>query len=78
MAAPLVGVLMGSASDWPTMKAAVAVLERFEVAHEAKVISAHRMPDETFAYAESAAGRGMRAIIAGAGGAAAMPGVLAA
>ena len=75
---PIVGVLMGSASDWPTMKAAVAVLERFEVAHEAKVISAHRMPDETFAYAEAAAGRGLRAIIAGAGGAAALPGVLAA
>jgi 5-(carboxyamino)imidazole ribonucleotide mutase len=75
---PLVGVLMGSASDWPTMKAAVAVLERFGVAHEAKVISAHRMPDETSAYAESAADRGLRAIIAGAGGAAALPGVLAA
>ena len=69
---------MGSASDWPTMQAAVAVLERFDVAHEAKVISAHRMPDETFAYAEAAAGRGLRAIIAGAGGAAALPGVLAA
>jgi 5-(carboxyamino)imidazole ribonucleotide mutase len=78
MTTPLVGVLMGSASDWPTMRAAVAVLERFEVPHEAKVISAHRMPDETFAYAEGAAGRGMRAIIAGAGGAAALPGVLAA
>jgi 5-(carboxyamino)imidazole ribonucleotide mutase len=75
---PLVGVLMGSASDWPTMEAAVAVLERFGVAHEAKVISAHRMPEETFAYAEAAGGRGLRAIIAGAGGAAALPGVLAA
>ena len=74
MSDPIVGVLMGSASDWPTMKAAVAVLERFDVPHEAKVISAHRMPDETFAYAEAAAGRGLRAIIAGAGGAAALPG----
>ena len=78
MSAPVVGVLMGSASDWPTMQAAVSVLQRFDVAHEAKVISAHRMPDETFAYAEAAAGRGLRAIIAGAGGAAALPGVLAA
>jgi 5-(carboxyamino)imidazole ribonucleotide mutase len=75
---PVVGVLMGSASDWPTMQAAVAVLQRFDVAHEAKVISAHRMPDETFAYADAAVGRGLRAIIAGAGGAAALPGVLAA
>jgi 5-(carboxyamino)imidazole ribonucleotide mutase len=74
----LVGVLMGSASDWPTMKSAVELLERFDVPHEAKVISAHRMPDETLAYAESAADRGLRAIIAGAGGAAALPGVLAA
>jgi 5-(carboxyamino)imidazole ribonucleotide mutase len=78
MSAPVVGVLMGSASDWPTMQAAVAVLERFGIAHEARVISAHRMPDETFAFAEEAAGRGLRAIIAGAGGAAALPGVLAA
>jgi 5-(carboxyamino)imidazole ribonucleotide mutase len=69
---------MGSASDWPTMKSAVELLERFDVPHEAKVISAHRMPDETLAYAESAADRGLRAIIAGAGGAAALPGVLAA
>jgi 5-(carboxyamino)imidazole ribonucleotide mutase len=75
---PVVGVVMGSASDWPTMQAAVTVLQRFDVAHEAKVISAHRMPDETFAYAEAAVGRGLRAIIAGAGGAAALPGVLAA
>jgi 5-(carboxyamino)imidazole ribonucleotide mutase len=75
---PLVGVLMGSATDWPTMKSAVELLQRFDVSHEAKVISAHRMPDETLAYAESAADRGLRAIIAGAGGAAALPGVLAA
>ncbi len=78
MAAPIVGVVMGSASDWSTMQAAVAVLERFGVAHEARVVSAHRMPDEMFAYAEDAAGRGLRAIIAGAGGAAHLPGMLAA
>ena len=75
---PRVGVVMGSASDWSTMQAAVAVLERFDVAHEARVVSAHRMPDEMFAYAESARDRGLRAIIAGAGGAAHLPGMLAA
>ena len=75
---PSVAVLMGSASDWSTMQAAVAVLERFGVPHEAKVVSAHRMPDEMFAYAEQAGGRGLRAIIAGAGGAAHLPGMLAA
>jgi 5-(carboxyamino)imidazole ribonucleotide mutase len=75
---PLVAVLMGSASDWSTMRAAVDVLERFEVAHEAQVVSAHRMPDEMFAYAEAARERGIRAIIAGAGGAAHLPGMLAA
>jgi 5-(carboxyamino)imidazole ribonucleotide mutase len=76
--APLVGVVMGSASDWATMAPAVAVLERFGVAYEARVVSAHRMPDEMFAYAESAAPRGLRAIIAGAGGAAHLPGMLSA
>jgi len=75
---PLVGVVMGSASDWPTMEHAVSTLTEFGVAHEALVISAHRMPDEMFAYAESAHGRGLRAIIAGAGGAAHLPGMLAA
>jgi 5-(carboxyamino)imidazole ribonucleotide mutase len=69
---------MGSTSDWPTMERAVAVLDEFGVAHEARVVSAHRMPDEMFAYAEAAAGRGLRAIIAGAGGAAHLPGMLAA
>ena len=69
---------MGSSSDWPTMSKAVEVLEHFGVAHEARVVSAHRMPDEMFAYAEAAAGRGLRAIIAGAGGAAHLPGMLAA
>jgi 5-(carboxyamino)imidazole ribonucleotide mutase len=78
MADPLVGVVMGSASDWSTMQAAVAVLERFDVPHEALVVSAHRMPDEMFTYAEQAAARGLRAIIAGAGGAAHLPGMLAA
>lgn len=69
---------MGSASDWPTMVSAVDVLGSFGIAHEARVVSAHRMPDEMFAYAESASGRGLRAIIAGAGGAAHLPGMLAA
>ena len=69
---------MGSASDWPTMQKAVDVLERFGVSHEATVVSAHRMPDEMFEFAENAAGRGLRAIIAGAGGAAHLPGMLAA
>ncbi len=78
MSPPRVAVVMGSASDWSTMGAAVAVLEQFRVAHEARVISAHRMPDEMFAFAEAAAERGLRAIIAGAGGAAHLPGMLAA
>jgi 5-(carboxyamino)imidazole ribonucleotide mutase len=75
---PLVGVVMGSASDWATMSRAVEVLAHFGVAHEARVVSAHRMPDEMFAYAEEAASRGLRAIIAGAGGAAHLPGMLSA
>ena len=75
---PVVAVVMGSASDWPTMSKAVEVLAEFGVAHEAQVLSAHRMPDEMFAFAEAAAGRGLRAIIAGAGGAAHLPGMLAA
>ncbi|MGH1492663.1 MAG: 5-(carboxyamino)imidazole ribonucleotide mutase [Acidimicrobiales bacterium] len=69
---------MGSSSDWPTMVKAVEILTDFGVGHEAKVVSAHRMPDDMFAYAEAAAGRGLRAIIAGAGGAAHLPGMLAA
>ena len=75
---PLVAVVMGSSSDWATMCLAVDVLERFGVDHEARVVSAHRMPDEMFAFAESAGERGLRAIIAGAGGAAHLPGMLAA
>jgi len=77
-AKPLVGVVMGSSSDWDVMRHAVEMLEQFGVAHEAQVISAHRMPDEMFAYAESARARGLRAIIAGAGGAAHLPGMIAA
>jgi 5-(carboxyamino)imidazole ribonucleotide mutase len=75
---PVIGVVMGSNSDWDVMRHAVAVLKEFGIAHEAKVVSAHRMPDEMFAYAESARSRGLRAIIAGAGGAAHLPGMLAA
>jgi 5-(carboxyamino)imidazole ribonucleotide mutase len=75
---PLVGVLMGSASDWPTLQQAAAILAEFGVPHECKVVSAHRMPDEMFAYAASARERGLAAIIAGAGGAAHLPGMLAA
>ncbi|WP_019141779.1 5-(carboxyamino)imidazole ribonucleotide mutase [Noviherbaspirillum massiliense] len=75
---PLVGVVMGSSSDWEVMQHAVAMLKDFGVPYEAKVISAHRMPDQMFAYAESARQRGLRAIIAGAGGAAHLPGMLAA
>jgi 5-(carboxyamino)imidazole ribonucleotide mutase len=76
--APVVGVVMGSSSDWETMQHAVQILQQFGVAHEARVVSAHRMPDELFAYAETASGRGLQAIIAGAGGAAHLPGMLAA
>jgi 5-(carboxyamino)imidazole ribonucleotide mutase len=73
-----VGVVMGSSSDWDTMQHAVAILQEFGVAHEARVLSAHRMPDDMFAYAEGATARGLKAIIAGAGGAAHLPGMLAA
>ena len=69
---------MGSNSDWDTMQHAVAILQDFGIAHEARVVSAHRMPDDMFAYAEAAASRGLQAIIAGAGGAAHLPGMLAA
>jgi 5-(carboxyamino)imidazole ribonucleotide mutase len=73
-----VGVVMGSTSDWATMSAAVEVLDELGVPHETGVVSAHRTPDLLFEYAEGAAGRGLRAIIAGAGGAAHLPGMLAA
>ena len=77
-ASPVVGVVMGSASDWETMKAAADILAEFAISFEAQVVSAHRMPDEMFAYAAAAAARGLQAIIAGAGGAAHLPGMLAA
>ena len=77
-AQPKVGVLMGSASDWPTLQHAATILAEFDVPHECKVVSAHRMPDEMFEYAQSARERGLVAIIAGAGGAAHLPGMLAA
>jgi 5-(carboxyamino)imidazole ribonucleotide mutase len=76
--APRVGVVMGSNSDWDTLRAATALLEQFGVPFEARVVSAHRTPDLLFAYAEQARERGLRAIIAGAGGAAHLPGMLAA
>jgi len=73
-----VGVVMGSNSDWDTMQHAAQILQEFGIPFETRVVSAHRMPDDMFAYAESAQGRGLRAIIAGAGGAAHLPGMLAA
>ncbi|HEX2497722.1 MAG TPA: 5-(carboxyamino)imidazole ribonucleotide mutase [Actinomycetes bacterium] len=78
MAEPLVGVVMGSDSDWPVMRAAAEALAEFDVPYEADVVSAHRMPREMLDYAETAAGRGLRVLIAGAGGAAHLPGMLAA
>ena len=75
---PRGGVVMGSSSDWDTMQHAVQILTHFGVAHEARVVSAHRMPDDLFAYAEQASPRGLQAIIAGAGGAAHLPGMMAA
>jgi 5-(carboxyamino)imidazole ribonucleotide mutase len=74
----MVGVVMGSSSDWETMQSATQILTEFGIAFEARVVSAHRMPDDLFAYAESAVPRGLKAIIAGAGGAAHLPGMLAA
>jgi 5-(carboxyamino)imidazole ribonucleotide mutase len=76
--APRVGIVMGSDSDWPVMKGAAEALEEFGVAHEADVVSAHRMPEEMLAYGREAASRGLSVIIAGAGGAAHLPGMLAA
>ena len=74
---PLVGVVMGSSSDWDVMQHAVSILKEFGIAHEAQVLSAHRMPDQMFDYAKAARERGLRAIIAGAGGAAHLPGMIA-
>ena len=76
--APLIGIVMGSDSDWPTMQAAAVMLKEFGVPFEARVVSAHRTPDLLFDYAEMAGARGLQAIIAGAGGAAHLPGMLAA
>jgi 5-(carboxyamino)imidazole ribonucleotide mutase len=75
--APLVGIVMGSDSDWPTMQAAADVLDDFDVAYEVGVVSAHRMPEEMVDYGRTAAERGLRVIVAGAGGAAHLPGMLA-
>ena len=73
-----IGVVMGSSSDWDTMQHTAQILQQFGIGHETRVLSAHRMPDDMFAYAQAAAGRGLQAIIAGAGGAAHLPGMLAA
>lgn len=78
MSSVQIGVVMGSSSDWDTLQHAVQILQEFGVGHEARVVSAHRMPDDMFAYAAGAAARGLVAIIAGAGGAAHLPGMLAA
>ncbi|HKD20390.1 MAG TPA: 5-(carboxyamino)imidazole ribonucleotide mutase [Rhizomicrobium sp.] len=74
---PLVGLIMGSQSDWATMKASAQILEALEVPYESRIVSAHRTPDRMFTYAKSARGRGLRVIIAGAGGAAHLPGMTA-
>ena len=74
---PAVGIVMGSDSDWPVMEAAAQALDEFEIAHEVDVVSAHRMPREMITYGEQAAERGLKVIIAGAGGAAHLPGMLA-
>lgn len=78
MSNPVIGIVMGSQSDWPTMKVAADVLDDLGVTYETKIISAHRTPDRMFDYAETAADRGLKAVIAGAGGAAHLPGMLAA
>ncbi|GAA1348749.1 5-(carboxyamino)imidazole ribonucleotide mutase [Streptomyces beijiangensis] len=77
MTSPLVGIVMGSDSDWSVMEAAAQALDEFEIPYEVDVVSAHRMPREMIAYGDEAAGRGLKVIISGAGGAAALPGMLA-
>ena len=77
MSSPIVGIIMGSQSDWPTMKAASDILEELGVAYEAKIVSAHRTPDRLWDYGRSAVSRGLKVIIAGAGGAAHLPGMMA-
>lgn len=74
---PIVGIVMGSNSDWETMQHAAQIFQEFDVPYEAKVVSAHRMPDDMFTYADTALSRGLKAIVAGAGGAAHLPGMLA-
>ena len=74
---PLVGIIMGSQSDWPTMKEAAAILDQLGVGYEARIVSAHRTPDRLWSYGREAAGRGLRVIVAGAGGAAHLPGMMA-
>ncbi|MBE0623055.1 MAG: 5-(carboxyamino)imidazole ribonucleotide mutase [Burkholderiales bacterium] len=75
---PIISLVMGSSSDWETLRHAAEILDTFQVAYEKRVVSAHRMPDDMFAFADAAVARGLRAIIAGAGGAAHLPGMLAA
>ena len=77
MASPLVGIIMGSQSDWPTLRAASILLDELGVAHERHIVSAHRTPDRLYAYAKGAAKKGLKVIIAGAGGAAHLPGMTA-
>ncbi len=77
MGQPRVGIIMGSQSDWPTMRAAAGLLDEFQIAHEARIVSAHRTPDRLWDYGKTAAGRGLKVIIAGAGGAAHLPGMMA-
>ncbi len=77
MTTPVVGIIMGSQSDWPTMKEAAALLDELGVAYETKIVSAHRTPDRLWDYGKSAVGRGLQVIIAGAGGAAHLPGMMA-
>jgi 5-(carboxyamino)imidazole ribonucleotide mutase len=75
--APLVGIIMGSRSDWPTLKLAASILDEFQIPYETRVVSAHRTPERLYQYAKSAQARGLKAIIAGAGGAAHLPGMTA-
>tara|TARA_B100001559_G_C16394582_1_gene572850 strand:- start:174 stop:668 length:495 start_codon:yes stop_codon:yes gene_type:complete len=74
---PIIGIVMGSDSDWPIMKLAAEILDQFNIAYESKIVSAHRTPDDMYVYAENAKKRGIKCIIAGAGGAAHLPGMLA-
>jgi 5-(carboxyamino)imidazole ribonucleotide mutase len=76
-AAPRIGIIIGSQSDWPTLKAAAEILDQLGIAYESKIVSAHRTPDRLYSYAKAAAGRGLKVIIAGAGGAAHLPGMTA-